>query len=280
MNAVLNYLLIYTAGLGVTGAAIASAVSYVAGGSLMFAAYWKNPYLCWRKQQFRLNGEILKEGATLALPVLGTSLVSCMGYVVFAGMVSGMGTTTFAAHSIAVSAEEIFYIPGFGLRTATSALVGISLGENNRKKFEVVSIESILLTVFNMFLSGITLYIVAFPLMCIFTSSRNVAALGAEMLRLVAFSEPFFGLMIVMEGIFYGLGRTRYAFFVEAFSMWGIRIAFTFLCVQVMHLGLRQVWYCMIADNICKAVLLSLPMAVRRRRRALFPASRRRGDDI
>ena len=37
----------------------------------------------------------------------------------------------------------------------------------------------------------------------------------AEMLRLVAFSEPFFGLMIVLEGILYGMGRTRGAFLIE-----------------------------------------------------------------
>ena len=37
--------------------------------------------------------------------------ISCLGYVVFASLVSGMGTTVFAAHSIAVTAEEIFYVP-------------------------------------------------------------------------------------------------------------------------------------------------------------------------
>ncbi|MBO4953513.1 MAG: hypothetical protein J6C99_11495 [Lachnospiraceae bacterium] len=41
-----------------------------------------------------------------------------------------------------------------------------------------------------------------------------------------------------------------------AVSMWGIRILGTFLCVNVFGLGLKAVWLCMIADNICKAVLL------------------------
>ena len=79
------------------------------------------------------------------------------------------------------------------------------------------------------------------------------------MLRLVALSEPFFGLMVVLEGIFYGLGRTRYAFVVETVGMWCVRILFTFLCVRVWGLGLRAVWYCMIADNVCKAILLLIP---------------------
>lgn len=259
LNAVLNYLLIYTAGLGVTGAAIASAVSYTVSGILMFVACRKKEKLYWKWSSFSVDKNLLRECADIGVPVLGTNMASCMGYVVFAGLVSGMGTTIFAAHSIAVTAETIFYVPGYGLRTATSALVGISLGENDKDKLRKVSKLSIMLTVGMMFLSGVILFFVSYPLMCLFTPVEGVAALGAEMLKLVAFSEPFFGLMIVLEGIFYGMGRTRYAFIAETGSMWGIRILFTFLCVTVWKLDLQAVWYCMIADNVCKAILFALP---------------------
>ena len=95
---------------------------------------------------------------------------------------------------------------------------------------------SVVVTVGLMCLSGFILYHISYPLMCVFTSSGQVAALGAKMLKMVAFSEPFFGLMIVLEGIYYGLGRTRYAFIVETGSMWGIRILFTYLCVRVWNM--------------------------------------------
>lgn len=259
LNAVLNYLLIYTAGLGVAGAAIASAISYTLAGMLMFAAYRRNRLLHWEWSSFGIEKDLLKECAGIGVPVLGTNMASCLGYVVFAGLVSGMGTTVFAAHSIAVTAETMFYIPGYGLRTATSTLVGISLGENNKRKLQAVSRLSILMTVGMMCISGVVLYLVSYPLMCLFTPVPVVAGLGAEMLKLVAFSEPFFGLMVVLEGIYYGMGRTRYAFLAETGSMWGIRILSTFLCVTVWKLDLRAVWYCMIADNVCKALLFTLP---------------------
>ena len=56
------------------------------------------------------------------------------------------------------------------------------------------------------------------------------------MLKLVAFSEPFFGLMVVSQGIYYGLGKTHYSFIIEAFGMWGVRILFTFLLHQYMEI--------------------------------------------
>ena len=301
LNIVLNYLLIYPAGLGVTGAAIASAISFTVGGTLMFALFIRTDFLYpnGRKQgatHYSDAGDprkalpsdvrgpgisihsgirnlglsllpdkaILKEIGRIGIPVMGTAIVSCMGYVVFAGLVSGMGTTTFAAHAIAVTAEEIFYIPGYGLRTATSALVGAALGEKNERKLLIYCRLSVALTVGMMFLSGLILFFVAKPLMGVFTSSQSVIELGSRMLRLVAFSEPFFGLMVVMQGIMNGMGKTRYPFFVEAFSMWGVRILLTSLTIHVWHLSLQEVWYCMIADNVCKALLLTGIFILRR----------------
>lgn len=259
LNAILNYVFIYGMDLGVTGAAIGSAISYTIGGILMFRSYQRNQILSQGTLHTHYNNTLFKELMVLSIPVLGTNLVSCLGYVMFAGMVSGMGTTIFAAHSIAVTAETIFYIPGYGLRSATSALVGLSYGEKDVEKFRTVSQISIFLTLGMMFINGILLYLCAYPLMRVFTNSPEVALIGARVLRIVAFTEPFFGLMAVLEGIFYGLGRTKYVFYIESFSMWCIRVFFTFLCVKIWHFGLDHVWYCMITDNICKATLLSIP---------------------
>lgn len=270
LNVILNYLLIYRAGLGVMGAAAATAISYMLSGALMFAAYRRNKLLYWEPKGFRLDKSIVREGIRISLPVLGTGVASCLGYVVFASLVTGMGNTVFAAHSIAVSVETIFYIAGYGLRTATSTMVGMSFGEGDRRKFEAVCRFSTFMTLAMMVVSGTLLYFSALPLMRLFINSEEAAVLGAEMLKIVALSEPFYGLMIVTEGIFYGLGKTRYAFLTETLCMWGIRIFFTFLCVRLWGFGLREVWFCMIADNICKALLFTIPIASRRGRARLF----------
>ena len=208
------------------------------------------------KSDIKPDREILAETFTIGLPALGTTFVSCFGYIAFARMVSGMGTTIFAAHSIAITAEQIVYIPGYGLRVATSTLIGNALGTKDSRKLKAIEKVSILITLLIMGVNGIGLYLFAYPFMRVFTNSVNAARIGSGMLRLVAFSEPFFGLMIVLEGISYGMGRTKHVFACEAVSMWGIRILGTFLCVNVFGLGLKAVWLCMIADNICKAVLL------------------------
>ena len=264
LNIVLNYILIYKVGLGVIGAAIGSAVSFAVSGAAMYFAYRKNDFLRYHLGSLSFDSKVLSECMKTAFPVLLTHCASCMGYVVFAGLVSSMGTTVFAAHSIAVSAEQIFYIAGYGFRSATSTMIGMSIGEKNQRKFKAVQKTSILITVLMMFISGTALYYTSFAIMDLLTSSDAVAVLGSQMLKLVAFSEPFFGLMIVLEGIYYGLSKTKYVFIAETASMWLIRIVFTFLCVKIFRLGLYEVWLCMIADNIFKAVLLAIPFVFKK----------------
>lgn len=256
LNIVLNTVFIYGLNLGVTGAAIASCISFGIGGIAMFLLMLSKTKLRPSKSDIKPDREILAETFTIGLPALGTTFVSCFGYIAFARMVSGMGTTIFAAHSIAITAEQIVYIPGYGLRVVTSTLIGNALGTKDSRKLKAIEKVSILITLLIMVVNGIGLYLFAHPFMRVFTNSVNAARIGSEMLRLVAFSEPFFGLMIVLEGISYGMGRTKHVFACEAVSMWGIRILGTFLCVNVFGLGLKAVWLCMIADNICKAVLL------------------------
>jgi putative MATE family efflux protein len=258
LNVILNSLFIYKLGYGVIGAAIASSISSVVAGLLMLVAVLKNSELRFTKKDIKPGKIRLNKTMEIALPALATGAASCLGYVAFARMVSGMGKTIFAAHSIAVAAEELFYMPGYGLRTATSALIGHALGEQDQKKMRQTEKVSIWINISIMVAGGILLFIFAEPMMRIFTSSDRVAVLGAKMLRLVAFSEPFFGLMIVYEGIFYGKGQTKGIFVIETFSMWAVRIFFTYMVVNVWKLGLTEVWYCMIADNVFKALALMI----------------------
>ena len=264
LNVILNYVFIYALSMGVIGAAIGSAIAYTAGGLLMFIAFSRNklvkPTYAERTSDKNISVNILK----LAAPLFASHVAGCAGYVVFAAQVTTLGTTTFAAHSIAVTAEQIFYIAGYGLRAATSTLVGIAVGEKDEKKYGKVCRSSLIFTLGMQCITGLILFITAYPLMSLFTSSDEVARIGASVLKIVAFSEPFYGLMIVAEGIFYGLGDTKFPFIAELFGMWVIRILPTYIFVHYIGATIELVWYFMIADNITKTIILLVPLLRRK----------------
>ena len=260
VNLVLDYIFIYILGLGVDGAAYATCISAALGGILTLIVFFKNPYLRFKGNLLESDKETTKKMWKLSLPVLLINVASTSGYVVFAGLVSHMGTIIFAAHSIAVGAEELFYIGGYGFKSAANTMVGISYGEQNHEKYHAVCLSSIACTLAVMTFSGIMLFIFAEPLMGFFTTDAGVIALGTTVLKMVAFSEPFYGMYVISEGIYYGLGRTKYPFVIEFTGMWLVRILATYIGIHFFNQGLIYVWCCMIADNVLKAIMLTVPL--------------------
>lgn len=262
LNIGLNYLFIYVLNKGAVGAGIATGISVAIGGAMMTWVFAHNKILFEQQRLFALenlrpNKLVLSSVLAIGLPIVLTRIASCMGHVVFTSFVSAMSTTIYAAHAIAITAEEIFYIPGYGMMSATSTLIGNALGEGNAKKEREVTVYSILCIFFLMCITGMLLYFGAEFMMRIFSRDEQVIAIGTKLLRMVAFTEPVFGTSAVMEGIYNGMGRTKYPLCVELVSMWGVRIVGAYICVRVLHLGITSVWIMMILNNITKAILLA-----------------------
>jgi putative MATE family efflux protein len=249
-------LLIYGAGLGVAGAAIAAAISFCVSGVLMTFALYKNKIVSPKGEKIRLNPSIMKKCIDVGLPVTVERVVTSLGQVVFSSLVTRLGTLAFAAHSIALTAEQAFYIPGYGMQVAASTLAGNALGEKDGKKFQRISMTIMGMAVTIMTISGAILFIWSETIMAFFIKDPIVIRSGFTILRIVAVSEPMFAALIILEGVFNGIGDTRTPVIVSILSMWGVRILSTFLCIMVFKLNLNAVWVCMIADNIFRFVVL------------------------
>ena len=266
VNIILNYIFIYDTrmiqiagknvkmfgfGYGAVGAGIGTAVSFVVGGILMTIALYKNFYVSPKGCKIRPERTILAPCIRVGLPVAMERMATCLGHVVFASLVTGLGTVAFAAHSIALTVEQAFYIPGYGMQTASATLAGNAIGANDQKRLQALTRMLITMILVVMTASGALLFLFAPQLLSIFTKEHEVIALGTVVLRMVAVSEPMFGVLVILEGIFNGVGDTVKPFYYALFSMWGVRVFLTFLCVHVFHLGLYAVWGCMIANNVC-----------------------------
>jgi len=112
-----------------------------------------------------------------------------------------------------------------------------------------------------MVITGGLLFIFSREMMTLFISDADVIALGSSALKIVAVSEPIFGLAIIMEGIFNGAGDTRHPLIFSTLTMWLVRILGTWLCINVFSLGLNAVWLCMVGDNSIRGLLLFILFA-------------------
>lgn len=149
INIALNFLLIYDSrtillgnfklhmwggGMGVVGSATATAIAYSISGILMFVALYRNKIVSPKGEKIRINKPIMKKCILIGFPVTLERITVSLGQVVFTSLVTQLGTLSLAAHSIAITAEQAFYIPGYGMQASASTLVGNAVGEKNEKK--------------------------------------------------------------------------------------------------------------------------------------------------
>ncbi len=273
VNVVLNFFLIYAprtvrlfgaavpiwgAGLGVTGAALASAVSFVLGGSVITAALFRHRTVSPRGHSIRPDRTIMRPLLRIAVPNMLQRFATSLGYVVFAAMINALGDTATAAHTVANTVESAFYIPGYGMQAAAATLTGNAIGRRDRERLKDLGAVINLLEVGMMAVTGGLLFAFAPQMVRLFIRDETVVSLGSTVLRMVALSEPIYGVSIVLEGMLQGAGQTRAPFVFNVIGMWGVRILGTWICTRFLGMGLVSAWACMIAHNVLLCLLFVL----------------------
>ena len=270
VNILLNFLLIYPtrtvavlglsitlpgAGLGVLGAAGASAVSFALGGVYTTVKLLRHPDISPLGHSLRPNKQILLPCIKIALPNMLQKFGTSMGYAAFSSMINALGEAATAAHTIANTVESAFYIPGYGMQTAAATLAGNAIGARDKDGLKKLARVFIPIEVGLMAVSGLLLFLFAPRLTGLFSASAAVIALGSTVLRIVAVSEPFYGFSIIIDGMMHGGGLTTKPFVYNICGMWGVRIVGTYICTRVLELGFVSCWSCMVAHNMLIFVL-------------------------
>lgn len=244
------------ANMGVTGAAVGTALSVALGSVLMVVVNERVEDLSVRRMKKHLDMKIMKAYIAVGIPAFLTAIVTSFGRVIFTSMIIPLGTQIYAAHSIAFNAESAFYIPAVGMANAVAVMSGNVRGERDLRKLNRQTNLVCLLISGIMLVASVVMLLFAEPIISVFTSDADTIRLSSSLLRIVAVNEPMFGISIVMQYVFNGIGRTKPPLFISAFTQWAIRVLGVFVLVSVLGFGIHAAWICMIADNIVRAVLL------------------------
>ncbi|MDO4633346.1 MAG: MATE family efflux transporter [Eubacteriales bacterium] len=245
------------AGLGVAGAALGTALSEVVCMLLMLY------FLLIRSEKLHLRKEPgtghyrseLQRAIQISLPIAIENVISGGAQVVSTKIVSPLGNIAIATNSFSVTAEGICYMPGYGIASASTALIGQSVGANRKKETRKLSFLTVGLGMAVMTGTGVLLYIFAPQMLKILSPNPEIQMLGAEVLRIEAFAEPFFAAAIVSAGVFRGKGKTFVSTILNLSTMWLVRLPLAaFLAPRI---GLRGVWIAMALQlTICGTLFL------------------------
>lgn len=245
----------YGAGLGVTGAALGTALSEVCVTALMiYAVCFRSEHLAFKHGgSWKIHSQCMKAAAKIALPTAFEHGIMCGAYVVSTLIVAPLGTVSVAANSLAVTAESFCYMPGYGIGSAATTLVGQSIGAKRKDIARRFARSAVMLGVIIMTCTAVIMYFAAPALFSILTPSDEVRNLGVQILRIEAFAEPLYAASIVCAGALRGAGDALVPSILNLVSMWGIRI--TASIILVPYIGLYGVWIAMCGELCIRGIL-------------------------
>ena len=256
-------------GMGVTGAAVGTVVAGAVSGALMaWALFVRHPTLRLRRgEPLRFERAVLAEAARIGLPVAFESAVMIGAMVVSTALVAPLGTVALAANSFAITAESVCYMPGYGIGSAASTLVGQAFGAGRRAMARRFAWICTGMGAATLAVTAALLFVLAPQAMALLSPDAEVAALGAAALRTGLVAEPLFAVSIVACGALRGAGDSLVPSLLNFASMWGVRIPL--MALLAPRLGLRGAWLAMALELCVRGVLLlvrlSSPRWTRRR---------------
>ncbi len=259
LDVAFNYLFIYVLKLGVVGAALGTMSAYFFTVIPMaWQAICKNKIIALRldRTPFVWMGSYVRNAVKISFPVAVQNILMGSAQVVSTLIVAPLGNVAIAANSFAITAESLCYMPGYGVGDAATTLVGQTYGAGRSdlcKNFAHLTIGVGMLV---MAFMGVVMFVFAPEMIGFLSPVEEIRLLGAMVLRIEAFAEPFFAAAIVSYAVCVASGDTLKPAAMSLFSMWCVRLTLAYVLAQ--SYGLRGVWVAMATELTFRGTIFLL----------------------
>ncbi len=272
VNIVFNYLLIYGKfgfpRLEVQGAALATVIGNSVACVMALWAILGKPFrkpgkaasefieLHFNRRNcmpdFPMLGRIFKIG----LPSAVEQFVLRVGLILYTITITSLGTTTFAAHQIALTILNLSFVNGQAFGIAATSLTGQALGrgspEDARRHSEACQKAGALIST----LMGILMFLFRKPLVLLFSDDPEILILGAGVMIFAALIQPFQSSFQIYAGALRGAGDSLFPAITLAVGILGIRPLFSYAFTQMLQMGLYGAWSALVIDQIFRFFLI------------------------
>lgn len=217
---------------------------------------------CVRNAQLRLRRgeahafrpEILKKAFRIGAPVAVQEIAMNGAMVASTMILAPLGAAAIAANSFAVTAESLCYMPGYGVGSAATTLVGRSVGAGDAAQARRYGNICTALGGALMGCTGLLMMIFCPFVFRLLTPVAEVRTLAAQVLRIGLLAEPLFGVSIAAAGALRGAGDTLVPSLLNLGSIWIVRLGLSLLLVG--KLGLRGMWIAMAIELCVRGTLM------------------------
>ncbi|MDK2946020.1 MATE family efflux transporter [Geotoga petraea] len=261
-NIFLNYILIFGKfgfpTMGVKGAAIGTLISRILQLFILIIIMLKinHPGLFKIYHIKALDLKFIKYFFSYTISTIGQEFFWGLGMTTYSIVYAHMGTNIIAARNVMETIENIAFTILIALSNATAILIGKHLGSDHIEEAILTARKLLRLNFIISFFVGFAIILSSKYIVLLFNVSQEVEKLILTSLLIAAFSIPVrtMNLMNVV-GILRAGGDTKFSFFVEVGTLWGIGIPLVAISGLVIGWSFPIVYTISLIEEMVKAFI-------------------------
>jgi len=268
LNAGLNWVFIYghlgSPALGVGGSSLATSISRWVMALLLLAISGRELYqrlMPWRPETAAI-GPLIRM-LRLGLPIGLQYLLEYGAFAAGALLLGVLGTTSLAAHQIAINLASFTFMVPLGVSTATAVLVGQAIGAGDEARARRSAIAGMFIGTAFMCVSALAFRIFPTALARAYTGDATVIALAATLIPIAGVFQVFDGLQAVAAGVLRGIGDTHAPAIINVVGFWLIGLPVSWVLTFRYGGGAVGFWWGIVVGLAAVALILLARVRVR-----------------
>jgi putative MATE family efflux protein len=263
LKSILSYMLIFGIGglpaLGVRGAAIATAFGWVLQFILILILVYalKTPLAVNPLNFFRFKRAFLFRVLGTAMPAAVNEVFWSVGITVYNAVYARISTGAIAAVQINATIEEISFVLLIGLGNACAIMIGNEIGAGKKERAFEYSRRFLIIVVFLALISGGIVLLIREPIVGLYKISPEVAESAKRLMTIFSFTVWLRSINFVLFiGALRAGGDTRFAMYMEIFSIWLIGVPAALIGGFVLHLPVEGVYLMVLSEELVKVIII------------------------
>lgn len=205
---------------------------------------------------FRFDFEILKSLVRLGVPSILSSLMLNLGFVLINNEVQKYGPVILNGQGIAGNISSICFILPSSFGSAVTTMVSMNVGAGQGHKARATCLAGCIISA----VTAVILIAIFIPLSShitvLFTREREVLDIANKALHIYTYAVVGFGICMVQQGAFIGLGRMRIPLIMSVLRIWLLR--YVFILMTEHSLGFYSVFWGNLFSNYAAALITTL----------------------
>ena len=259
VNMVLDPLFMVGFKWGIAGAALATVAGNVIPAVIAFILlHSPNASINLELKKLKFEKEKLRNIVVIGLPTAIGGSTMQFGFLLMSKNVLKYGTKALAAYGIGNKVNGLISLPSNGIGSAVATIVGQNVGAGQLERAREGYKLSMKMIIIFLFVGGMILsrMLISTAIVSIFSEDEEVIAMAAEFLSIMAFWVFTNGVYNSTMGLFQGSGHTEVTMIVDVSRLWVFRFATLYVCENLLHMGVRSIWYSVVVSNGISAVVL------------------------